>query len=62
MKGTPGAAIILLAAMSTSLVAQQHFPTNEDLRHLHAISSPQLSPDLKHVVVTVQDGTTNCVL
>jgi hypothetical protein len=62
MKGTLGAAAILLAAMSSSLTAQQHFPTNEDLRQLRAISSPQLSPDLKHVVVTVQDGTTNCVL
>jgi dipeptidyl aminopeptidase/acylaminoacyl peptidase len=59
MKGTPGAAIILLAAMSTTLTAQQHYPTNEDLRHLRAISSPQLSPDLKHVVVTVQDSTAD---
>lgn len=59
MKGTPGAAMILLAAISTSVSAQQHFPTNEDLRHLRAISSPQLSPDLKHVVVTVQDSTAD---
>src|SRR5260370_7325501 len=59
MKGTLGAAVILLAAMSPSLGAQQHFPTNEDLRHLRTISSPQLSPDLKHVVVTVQDSTAD---
>src|SRR5260370_9753711 len=59
MKGTLGAAVILLAAMSTSLAAKQHFPTNEDLRHLRTISSPQLSPDLKHVVVTVQDSTAD---
>jgi hypothetical protein len=58
MNGALGAAVILLAAMSTSAAAQQHFPTNEDLRHLRTISSPQLSPDLKHVVVTVQDSTT----
>ncbi len=59
MKGTLGAAAILLAAMSSSLTAQQHFPTNEDLRQLRAFSSPQLSPDLKHVVVTVQDSTAD---
>lgn len=40
-----------------SMAAQQHFPTNEDLRHLRAISSPQLSPDLQHVVAIVQDST-----
>ena len=44
MKGTPGAAIILLAAMSTTLAAQQHYPTNEDLRHLRAISAPSFRP------------------
>lgn len=57
MKSTLGAAVVFLAAMNASLLAQQHFPTNEDLRHLRSISSPQLSPDLKHVVVTVQDST-----
>ena len=58
MKGTLAAAAMLLTGMST-MVAQQHFPTNDDLRHLRAISSPQMSPDLKHVVVTVQDGTAD---
>ena len=37
--------------------AQQHFPSNEDLRQLRTIAAPQLSPDLKHVVATVQDST-----
>ena len=59
MKGRLGAAIVLLAAMNTCLEAQQHFPSNEDLRHLRTISSPQLSPDLKHVVVSLQDSTAN---
>jgi hypothetical protein len=45
MKDTLAAAI-LLTAMSTTLAAQQHFPTNEDLRQLRTISGPQLSPDL----------------
>jgi dipeptidyl aminopeptidase/acylaminoacyl peptidase len=59
MKSKLGAAAILLAAISSSLAAQQHFPTNEDLRQLRTISSPQLSPDLKHVVVTLQDSTAD---
>jgi hypothetical protein len=48
MKGILAAAAFLLTAISTTLVAQLHFPSNEDLRQLRAISSPQLSPDLKH--------------
>ena len=59
MKGSSRAAMLVLAAMNISLAAQQHFPSNEDLRHLRAIASPQLSPDLKHVVVTVQDSTAD---
>jgi dipeptidyl aminopeptidase/acylaminoacyl peptidase len=59
MKGSSRAAILVLAAMNISLAAQQHFPSNEDLRHLRAIASPQLSPDLKHVAVTVQDSTAD---
>ena len=59
MKGTFGAAVLLLPVMTISLPAQQHFPTNEDLRHLRTISSPQLSPDLKQVVVTLQDSTAD---
>jgi len=50
---------IALAASCASLVAQQHLPSNEDLRQLRSISSPQLSPDLKHLVVTVQDSTAD---
>src|SRR3979411_35523 len=59
MKGPFGAAVLLLPVMPISLPAQQHFPTNEDLRHLRTISSPQLSPDLKQVVVTLQDSTAD---
>ncbi len=60
MKGSSRAAILVLAAMNISLAAQQqHFPSNDDLRHMRAIGSPQLSPDLKHVVVTLQDSTAD---
>jgi dipeptidyl aminopeptidase/acylaminoacyl peptidase len=59
MKGSICGTILLLASFTVSLTAQQHFPSNEDLRNLRSLSSPQLSPDLKHVVVMVQDSTAN---
>jgi dipeptidyl aminopeptidase/acylaminoacyl peptidase len=52
-------AVLLLTVTSISLPAQSHFPSNDDLRHLRTIANPQLSPDLKHVVVTVQDSTAD---
>jgi dipeptidyl aminopeptidase/acylaminoacyl peptidase len=59
MKGNPGAAFLLLVAMTAPVAAQQHYPSNDDLRQLRTISTPQLSPDRKHVVVTVQDSTAD---
>jgi len=59
MKGIASAGLLLLACSAPSMQAQQHFPTNEDLRQLRSISNPQLSPDLKHVVAIVQDSTAD---
>ena len=59
MKPKPYAALALLTACTTPLIAQQHLATNDDLRQLRTISTPQLSPDLKHVVATVQDSTAD---
>jgi dipeptidyl aminopeptidase/acylaminoacyl peptidase len=59
MKANLGAAVILLAAFTAPIAAQQHFPSNDDLRQLRSISNPQLSPDLKHVVAMVQDSTAD---
>ncbi len=39
--------------------AEPHFPTSEDLRHLKAISAPQLSPDGKLVLFTVTEATAD---
>ncbi|MGC1423564.1 MAG: prolyl oligopeptidase family serine peptidase [Terracidiphilus sp.] len=36
-----------------------HFPTNEDLRHLKALSSPILSPDGKQVLFTLTHATAD---
>src|SRR6201996_2923137 len=58
MKCKSGGSLLLLAAFTAPLTAQ-HFPTNEDLRHTRVISSPVLSPDLKHVVAVVQESTAD---
>lgn len=49
----------VLMASAAMVVAQQHFPGNEDLRHLRVISNAELSPDLKHVIAMVQDSTAD---
>ena len=59
MKRNFAAVLLLLAACTAPLAAQQHLPSNDDLRHLRTVSTPQLSPDLKHVIVTVQDSTAD---
>ena len=39
--------------------AASHFPTTDDLRHLKAMNSPELSPDGKQAVFTVVDSTAD---
>lgn len=51
------AVLLLLIASPLTLTAQQHLPSNEELRHLRAISDPHLSPDGKHAVILLQDST-----
>ena len=46
-------------ALSLESAAQQHLPSNDDLRHLRTIGSPALAPDGKHVVVTLTDSTAD---
>ena len=36
-----------------------HFPTNEDLRHVRAMSAPRLSPDGRQVLLQVTDSTVD---
>ena len=45
-------------ASSTKQTAP-HFPTTEDLRHLKALSSPQLSPDGKQILFAVTSATAD---
>jgi len=44
---------------ATVAAAAPHFPTNEDLRHLKALSSPILSPDGKQVLFALTHATAD---
>ncbi len=58
-------ALCVLVAASAALTARAetsaapHFPTSEDLRHLKAINSPQLSPDGREALFTVVDSSAD---
>jgi dipeptidyl aminopeptidase/acylaminoacyl peptidase len=52
--------LLSLPLICTSLGAEDpRFPNSEDLRHLKAISTPELSPDGKQVLFTVTDATAD---
>ena len=55
----PTAAICLSLLWPAAALAQNHFPSNEDLRHVRAISQPRLSPDGDSVLVQVTDATAD---
>ena len=38
---------------------EAHFPSNEDLRHVRAMSQPRLSPDGRSVLIQVTDSTAD---
>jgi dipeptidyl aminopeptidase/acylaminoacyl peptidase len=39
--------------------AESHFPSNEDLRHVRAMTEPQVSPDGRRVLVQISDSTAD---
>ena len=47
------------AAPSDLQQTAPHFPTNEDLRHLKSLTSPQLSPDGKQILFAVTQATSD---
>jgi dipeptidyl aminopeptidase/acylaminoacyl peptidase len=48
-----------LAIAHAAPAEQPHFPTSEDLRHIQAISAPQLSPTGKQALFTVTSATAD---
>src|SRR5579871_2338204 len=45
------------AASAPETQSGSHFPTNEDLRRVKALSSPQLSPDGKQIMFAITQAT-----
>jgi len=58
-------AVVLLAPLALCLAStpvraeDPRFPNSEDLRHIKAIGSPELSPDGKQVLFTLTDSTAD---
>jgi dipeptidyl aminopeptidase/acylaminoacyl peptidase len=52
---------VLCSALPTRALAldDNHFPSNEDLRHVRALSQPRLSPDGHSVLLSVTDSTVD---
>jgi dipeptidyl aminopeptidase/acylaminoacyl peptidase len=50
-------AALCLVSFPVISAAQGHFPSNEDLRHVRAISEPRLSPDGRSILIKVTDPT-----
>ncbi|MGH8320256.1 MAG: S9 family peptidase [Steroidobacteraceae bacterium] len=55
----PLLAALCLASLPVVSAAQDHFPSNEALRHVRAISEPHLSPDGRSVLIEVSDPTAD---
>ena len=54
------ACAVSVALLPGSLASgQTHFPSNEELRHVRALSQPHLSPDGKTVLVQIADPTAD---
>ena len=52
-------AALCLASLPGVCATQDLFPSNEDLRHVRAISEPRLSPDGRSVLLEVSDATAD---
>ena len=62
LKSLNVAALAIVCAVSSSIARASddaHFPSNEDLRHVRAMSQPRLSPDGRSVLIQVTDSTAD---
>ncbi len=50
---------LCLCSVSLAHAADDHFPSNEDLRHVRSLSQPRLSPDGHSVLVQITDSTAD---
>jgi dipeptidyl aminopeptidase/acylaminoacyl peptidase len=59
MKTTLGLLLVLAGTLSRTCGAEPAFPTNEELRHVGALSDARLSPDAGRVLVQMADATAD---
>ena len=53
-------AAVCLASLSLAhAVAEDHFPSNEDMRHVRAMAQPKVSPDGQQVLLQIADPTAD---
>ncbi len=59
MRTIPSCTLLAALCLAPLAAAQNRFPSNEDLRHVRAISQPRLSPDGRSVLVEIADATAD---
>jgi dipeptidyl aminopeptidase/acylaminoacyl peptidase len=62
MRTTSGGMLVAACLCSVSLshaAGENHFPSNEELRHIRAVAQPRLSPDARTVLVQIADSTAD---
>ncbi len=56
----PLLAAVCLASLSLAHgIAEDHFPSNEEMRHVRSIAQPKLSPDGQSVLIQIADATAD---
>lgn len=53
------AAVCLGSLSLARMAAEDHFPSNEDLRHVRSLAQPRVSPDGQQVLVQIADATAD---
>jgi dipeptidyl aminopeptidase/acylaminoacyl peptidase len=52
-------AVVCLSTAIAPAHADDHFPSNEDLRHVRSMAQPRLSPDGRSVLIQITDATAD---
>src|ERR1700735_3878086 len=53
------AAVCLCSFSLASAIAEDHFPSNEDMRHVRSMAQPKVSPDGQQVLIQISDATAD---
>lgn len=53
------AAVCLCSFSLAPVIGEDHFPSNEDLRHVRSMAQPRVSPDGQQVLIQISDATAD---